>query len=78
MFSPDHHPGWSDTPADISRAYGRTWLQERRAAILLVPSVIARMEKNILINPEHPGFSRIRAGLHHPVRWDRRLFAPQP
>lgn len=78
MFSVDRHPGWADTRLDVSRAHGQAWLREGRSAILIVPSVIARMERNILINPDHTEFSRIRAGLHHPVWWDRRLFASQP
>lgn len=40
-----------------------------------MPSVVARMDKNILINPEHPEFGRITVSLHQPVWWDERLFA---
>jgi RES domain-containing protein len=43
--------------------------------ILIVPSVVARIESNILINPEHPEFPKIETSLHQPVWWDKRLFA---
>ncbi|MFZ5671203.1 MAG: RES family NAD+ phosphorylase [Pseudomonadota bacterium] len=74
MFSPERHPGWDRRDGVVSRRYGEAWVRERRTAILFVPSVAARMEKNVLINPAHPEFRSIRAGLHAPVWWDRRLF----
>jgi RES domain-containing protein len=39
-----------------------------------VPSVVARFDRNVLINPAHPEFRHIAATLHEPVFWDRRLF----
>jgi hypothetical protein len=42
--------------------------------LLLVPSVVARMGRNVLINPEHAEFPRVTHSLHQPVWWDRRLF----
>ena len=43
----------------------------------MVPSVVARLEWNIVINVTHPDFerSRIAVGLETPVWWDQRLFA---
>ena len=74
VVTPAHLPGWDDIHPVASRAYGFAWQQEKRSVILLVPSVVARMEKNILINPEHAEFSRITHSLHEPVWWDDRLF----
>jgi RES domain-containing protein len=39
-----------------------------------VPSLVARIERNILINPEHPEFPRITHDPAQPVWWDARLF----
>jgi RES domain-containing protein len=39
-----------------------------------VPSVVARVESNILINPAHHEFRHVTTTLHEPVFWDRRLF----
>ena len=67
-------PGWDSIEEGVSQAFGERWCAERRSAILLVPSYVARIERNVLINPAHPEFPRIRAGLHAPVWWDSRLF----
>jgi len=74
VFSPAALPGWDAMPATVSRAFGEAWCREKRSAILLVPSVVARPERNVLINPAHPEFATIHASLHEPVFWDRRLF----
>ena len=58
------------------RIDGQVWQQQKRSLLLIVPSVVARIEKNFIINPEHPEFRHLTAGLHQPVWWDRRLFAP--
>lgn len=73
VFSADHHPGWVGSIA-LTRAHGERWVKEGRSALLFVPSVVARAERNILINPAHPDFRHIRPGLHQPVWWDERLF----
>lgn len=53
---------------------GERWCLEKRSAILLVPSVIVRLDSNILVNPGHPAFRIIEVSLHQPIFWDRRLF----
>jgi len=73
-FSAPALPGWDMMPATVSKTFGERWVMERRSAILLVPSVIARVERNVLINPNHPEFGGIEVSLHEPVYWDRRLF----
>jgi RES domain-containing protein len=77
MLSPAHLPGWDADKASVSRTYGETWQTSRRSLLLLVPSVVARMELNVLINPEHAEFPRVTHSLHQPVWWDRRLFRAQ-
>jgi len=69
-------PGWYLESCATSKPFGQTWQQQKRSLLLIVPSVVARIEKNFLINPEHPEFSHLTTGLHQPVWWDRRLFAP--
>jgi RES domain-containing protein len=73
-FSPPSLPGWDSMPAMASKVFGERWCLDKRSAILLVPSVVARLDSNVLINPAHPDFAIIEAGLHQPVYWDRRLF----
>ena len=74
IFSPADLPGWDRMPATVSKGFGERWCHERRSLILMVPSVVARPERNILINPAHPDFVKIETSLHQPVYWDRRLF----
>ena len=64
----------TDALAVEAKAYGEAWQATRRSLLLIVPSVVARMEHNMLFNTEHPEFHQVRHGLHRPVWWDRRLF----
>lgn len=66
--------GWDDRSMNAARRFGTAWARERRSAILLAPSIVARMERNIVINPAHPEFGSIKTSLHEPVWWDERLF----
>lgn len=74
VFSPAALPGWDTMPATVSKGFGEAWCLERRSTILIVPSVVARLDNNILINPQHPEFTSITTSLHKPVFWDSRLF----
>lgn len=74
VFQPAAHPGWDDTEPTVARRFGMQWLKEARSLVLFVPSVLAPLESNLLINPRHPEFERIKVGLETPVHWDRRLF----
>lgn len=67
-------PGWDGPDTEIARAFGDRWIAERRTAILLVPSVVAREEWNALVNPAHPHAVHIVIGEPRPVVWDERLF----
>jgi RES domain-containing protein len=71
---PNPFPGWDDENCVVSRAFGDAWLSEQRSAALLVPSVVTRRERNLLINPAHPDFPQIVATAPSPVEWDQRLF----
>ncbi|MDN5870942.1 MAG: RES domain-containing protein [Nitrococcus sp.] len=66
--------GWDAPEPRLSRAYGARWIRERRSLILVVPSFVARIERNVLINPAHEAFGRIETDLAEPVWWDARLF----
>jgi RES domain-containing protein len=71
-------PGWDDPAGSVSKPFGHQWRHSGRSALLIVPSVVARLENNILINPEHPDARAITHGLHQPVWWDRRLYGSSP
>ena len=67
-------PGWDSPSARAARTHGSAWLDERRSAILIVPSYVAPEELNVVINPSHTDAATIRLGREKPVRWDSRLF----
>ena len=66
--------GWDEPSSPAARAFGSIWLEERRSALLIVPSVVAPIDHNVLINPNHPDSQGISVGDEQPVRWDSRLF----
>lgn len=76
VVTKDLLPDWSDPSCASARSFGSKWYRESRSAILFVPSVVARMERNIIINAGHPDLvrKRIDVGVEEPVYWDRRLF----
>ena len=74
IFDPAQHPGWDRQSCRVSRNFGHDWQVSRRSLLLIVPSVVARPERNFLINRAHPEFARLTTSLHQPIYWDRRLF----
>ena len=56
------------------RRLGMEWLKTRRSAALAVPSVPIRGDWNVILNPEHPDFSRIRRIAATPFFYDVRMF----
>jgi RES domain-containing protein len=74
VLTPEVLPDWNSSNSQASRAFGAAWFEQKRSAILIVPSAVAPLERNVLINPDHPDSSRIRPGLETPVYWDERLF----
>jgi RES domain-containing protein len=70
--------GWDASALQAARAFGDTWLTEARSAVLVVPSVVARQESNVLVNPAHPDTARLVVSAPQPVIWDERLFTPLP
>jgi RES domain-containing protein len=73
-ITPENLPGWDSTSYGTARNFGDRWAEERRSAVLLVPSVVTRVERNVLVNQEHPAFALIHANAPSPVLWDARLW----
>ena len=70
----DRIEGWAASAGEAARRFGRDWYREARSAILIVPSVVARIERNVVINAGHSEFLQIKTELETPIWWDARLF----
>ena len=70
--------GWDEADMIASRKAGDAWLEKAQSAVLYVPSVVFDVERNVLLNPAHPDFRRIKVIGTEPVRWDERLFTEKP
>ncbi len=71
VVTKDSLAGWINP--STARAAGSRWFKERRSALLIVPSYVARMERNIIINALHPEARLVKIGLEEPVVWDARI-----
>ncbi len=73
-IDPGAVPGWDKPDMIASRATGDAWLTSGESAILRVPSVVFSVERNVLLNPGHTDFAKVRVVSVEAVRWDHRLF----
>jgi len=67
--------GWNEYPwPDTASEAGDRWVREGSSAALLVPSAVLKREENLLINPAHPDFAKVRVHAPEENALDRRLF----
>jgi RES domain-containing protein len=67
--------GWDALPSGItSRKSGDQWITSMESPLLVVPSVIAPDEQNVLINPLHPNSTKIKATTLKRWVFDTRFF----
>jgi len=72
--SPELPLGWDGDDHSIARRFGDQWLAERRSAVLIIPSVVAKLEWNAVVNPLHPAAVQLVVSQSQKVIWDQRLF----
>lgn len=67
--------GWRDckTPL-VTQEIGNRWVKEGRSAVLKVPSVIVPSEYNLVVNPRHADFTKIKPGPPQSFSFDPRLW----
>jgi len=72
-FDETGHPDWRRWRR--SHDVGREWVDSGRTFALVVPSLVARpWGRNVVLNPAHPDFARVRVAEVVDVRWDPRLY----
>src|SRR5215467_9977819 len=60
-------------PPKETKEIGDRWIQERRSAVLALPSAISPADTNFLLNPEHFDYRRIRIRPPIDYEFDPRL-----
>ncbi|HEX3034889.1 MAG TPA: RES domain-containing protein [Thermodesulfobacteriota bacterium] len=66
---------WRAYPApEHLREIGSAWAMGKRSLLLEVPSVVVPQERNYLVNPQHPEFTKLKIGRLKPFEFDPRLF----
>lgn len=74
-LDPDTLPRrWYQTRDESLHRFGDEWVRRGKSAVLLVPSAAIRGEWNVLLNPQHSDFDRIRFNVPEPFRFDARMF----
>jgi len=66
--------GWHGTRDESLRRFGDEWIRAGESSALLVPSAAIRGEWNVLLNPAHPDFSKIKFGNPERFAFDARMF----
>jgi len=67
--------GWASLPADRpGMDFGTTWLKANTHLGLIVPSAVLVLERNVVINPNHPAVSRIKVVDVFDFMYDPRMF----
>jgi len=65
---------WCDSPAPLGvQQIGDDWARARASAVLEVPTSVIPLEKNYLLNPNHPDFKHINPGKPEKFSFDERL-----
>lgn len=74
VLRPERLAAWQAAqPNPVSREFGDRWYDERRSAVLIVPSVLSPYEHNVLIHQSHADSRMIKVGEPAPTTLDERL-----
>jgi RES domain-containing protein len=66
---------WKEFPhPNSTQKIGYDFVVENRYAVLMLPSVVTMGDFNLLINPNHPDFSKITISSIEKFPFDRRIF----
>ena len=66
--------GWRDFPHPVAtQRFGDEFVSENKYCVLRIPSVVTQGDFNLLINPAHRDFARIRIASIDKFPFDRRI-----
>jgi len=67
--------GWNENPApEMCQEFGSVWAEGKESAVLSIPSIVMEMERNYLLNPAHPDFTRITIVQKTTFTYDQRMW----
>lgn len=68
--------GWREMPVSRSSQHaGDRWIAQQRSLALEVPSTLVPGESNVVLNPAHPDFGKVKIGQPEPFAFDPRLIS---
>jgi RES domain-containing protein len=65
---------WRGLNNERCRDLGSEWARSQRSVALKVPSVVVDGDWNVLLNPRHAEFDKIKIGTAKRFRYDERMF----
>ncbi len=65
---------WHELRDESLKVFGDRWILRGQTLALHVPSAAIRGEWNVLLNPEHPDFRKIKIGKPRAFAFDLRMF----
>jgi RES domain-containing protein len=65
---------WYELRDESLRTFGDRWIRAGKAIALHVPSAAIRGEWNVLLNPAHPDFYKLKIEKPKPFEFDLRMF----
>lgn len=75
LNSADLPAKWNAFPHPTSsQAIGDKFIAENKYCVLQIPSVVTQGDYNLLINPNHPDFARIKIMTAEKFPFDKRIF----
>jgi RES domain-containing protein len=64
----------AEPPTEATQAIGSQWARQSQAMVLRVPSILVPREFNLLLNPLHAQFKRLKISAPQPFDFDGRLW----
>ncbi|HLA95714.1 MAG TPA: RES family NAD+ phosphorylase [Pyrinomonadaceae bacterium] len=75
LIESDLPDNWKNFPHPVStQAVGDRFVAENKYSVLQIPSVVTRGDHNLLINPHHPDFAKIKVSSIEKFPFDKRIF----
>ena len=65
---------WHRSRGEALRHFGDEWIRAQKTVALYVPAAAVRGEWNVLLNPEHADFRKIKVHKPQPFEFDLRMF----